>query len=72
MCYECFFLINKVLILKKKVFFFFNKKYFAFFSELKNSFEIAPRDQLHIILFTKTAEEKNSWMANLIMLNTRR
>ncbi|XP_042901359.1 son of sevenless homolog 2 [Parasteatoda tepidariorum] len=39
--------------------------------ELKNAFEIAPRDQLHIILFAKTSEEKNNWMANLIMLNTR-
>ncbi|XP_035214652.1 son of sevenless homolog 2-like isoform X1 [Stegodyphus dumicola] len=39
--------------------------------ELKNAFEIAPRDQLHIILFAKTAEEKSNWMANLIMLNTK-
>ncbi|GFS46474.1 son of sevenless homolog 2 [Trichonephila inaurata madagascariensis] len=39
--------------------------------ELKNAFEIAPRDQLHIILFAKTPEEKSNWMANLIMLNTR-
>ncbi|KAF8788923.1 Son of sevenless like protein [Argiope bruennichi] len=39
--------------------------------ELKNAFEIAPREQLHIVLFAKTAEEKSNWMANLIMLNTR-
>ncbi|KAG8175655.1 hypothetical protein JTE90_006830 [Oedothorax gibbosus] len=39
--------------------------------ELKNAFEIAPRDQLHIVLFTKTAEEKSNWMAHLIMLNTK-
>ncbi|GIY92459.1 son of sevenless homolog 2 [Caerostris extrusa] len=39
--------------------------------ELRNAFEIAPRDQLHIVLFAKSAEEKSNWMANLIMLNTR-
>lgn len=39
--------------------------------ELKNQFEIAPRDQPHIVLFAKTPEEKCNWMANLIMLTTR-
>uniref|UniRef100_T1J9K9 Ras-GEF domain-containing protein n=1 Tax=Strigamia maritima TaxID=126957 RepID=T1J9K9_STRMM len=39
--------------------------------ELKNAFEIAPREQPHVILFSKTAEEKNNWMAALIMLSTR-
>lgn len=39
--------------------------------EIKCAFEIAPRDQPHIVLFAKTIEEKNNWMANLIMLNTR-
>lgn len=39
--------------------------------ELKNAFEIAPRDQPHVVLYTKSAEEKSNWMAALIMLNTR-
>ncbi|UYV82945.1 SOS1 [Cordylochernes scorpioides] len=40
--------------------------------EIKNSFEIAPRNQPHIHLFAKSSEEKNRWMANLIMLSTKR
>ncbi|XP_076354021.1 son of sevenless guanine nucleotide exchange factor isoform X2 [Tachypleus tridentatus] len=39
--------------------------------ELKFAFEIAPRDQPHIILFGKSLEEKSIWMANLILLDTR-
>lgn len=39
--------------------------------ELKNAFEIAPRDQPHVVFFTKTHEEKCNWMAALIMLSTR-
>lgn len=37
----------------------------------KYSFEIHPRDQQHIILFAKNAEEKATWLANLILLNAR-
>ena len=39
--------------------------------ELKNAFEIAPRQQPHCILFTRTSEEKMNWMAALVMLNTK-
>lgn len=39
--------------------------------ELKNAFEVAPRQQPHCILFTRTAEEKANWMAALVMLNTK-
>jgi len=39
--------------------------------ELRNSFEVAPRQQPHCILFTKSSEEKMNWMAALVMLNTK-
>ncbi|CAG0881346.1 unnamed protein product [Darwinula stevensoni] len=40
--------------------------------EVKNGFEIAPRFQPHTILFAKNPDEKNAWMAALVMLNIRR
>ena len=45
---------------------------FFVFSEVKHSFEIRPRDQPSVVLLAKSSEEKNTWMAALVMLNTRR
>lgn len=39
--------------------------------EMKNAFEISPRIQPAVTLSTKNSEEKNTWMADLVMLNTR-
>jgi len=39
--------------------------------ELKNAFEVAPRQQPHCVLFTRSVEEKMNWMAALVMLNTK-
>uniref|UniRef100_A0A8D9E1V9 Protein son of sevenless n=1 Tax=Cacopsylla melanoneura TaxID=428564 RepID=A0A8D9E1V9_9HEMI len=39
--------------------------------EIKNAFEIAPRDQPSIIIVTKSPEEKKSWFSDLIMVNTK-
>ncbi|KAK7074473.1 Son of sevenless 1 [Halocaridina rubra] len=39
--------------------------------EVKHSFEIKPRDQPSVVLIAKSAEDKNTWMAALVMLNTR-
>ncbi|KAF5284129.1 hypothetical protein FQR65_LT00129 [Abscondita terminalis] len=39
--------------------------------EMKNAFEISPRIQPAVTLCTKNSEEKNTWMADLVMLNTR-
>ncbi|CAH1971501.1 unnamed protein product [Acanthoscelides obtectus] len=39
--------------------------------ELKYSFEISPRQAPSVVLCAKSQEEKNSWMADLVMLNNR-
>ncbi|EZA51345.1 protein son of sevenless isoform X2 [Ooceraea biroi] len=39
--------------------------------DVKHLFEIAPRDHPNVVLVAKTIEEKNSWMADLVMLNTK-
>ncbi|GAB6020519.1 hypothetical protein CHUAL_003203 [Chamberlinius hualienensis] len=39
--------------------------------ELKNFFEIVPRDQPRAIFYCKNVDEKNNWMESLIMLTSR-
>lgn len=39
--------------------------------ELRYSFEISPRQMQPVLLAAKSGDEKNSWMADLVMLNTR-
>lgn len=39
--------------------------------ELKNAFEIAPRELHSVVLIAKNAQHKNEWMADLVMLNTK-
>lgn len=39
--------------------------------ELKNAFEIAPRELHSVVLIGKNAQHKNEWMADLVMLNTK-
>lgn len=37
----------------------------------KHTFELAPRDQPKIVFKAESEDEKNSWMAALVMLNTK-
>lgn len=39
--------------------------------ELKHAFEISPRQMQPVLLAAKSDDEKKSWMADLVMLNTR-
>ncbi|KAK0054856.1 son of sevenless 2, partial [Biomphalaria pfeifferi] len=39
--------------------------------DLKNAFEIHPREHMHLVLQAKTVEEKTNWMAALVSLQTR-
>lgn len=39
--------------------------------EIKHAFEILPRQMPSVMLCAKSLEEKNSWMADLVMLNNR-
>lgn len=39
--------------------------------EVRHSFEIRPRDQPSVVLLAKDTDDKNTWMAALVMLNTR-
>ena len=39
--------------------------------ELKNAFEISPREPQNVVLIAKNTQHKNDWMADLVMLNTK-
>lgn len=42
------------------------------FGDLKNAFDVCPKDQPIFTLIAKSAEEKQQWMALLVMLQCRR
>lgn len=44
---------------------------FTLSTEVKNAFEIVPREQLPFTFFAKSYEEKCQWMSDLVMLNIR-